>query len=531
MNQQLFLSLLTMSFLWIGSQIPLYLFGSVMPLIYSDIGGYDHYVWLVIGYLIPNAALCPFVGALSDMFGRHSVAACGQVLLILGPIITATANQMNIAIAGQVFSGTGAGLNELISLAGTAELVPPKKRGTYVGAIVFTILPFCPSVLWAQMIAKASSWRFVGIVVGVWNFIGLLLVGICYKPPRNSSLNRKRMEILREVDYIGGFLSTGGVLLFMMGMQWGAQQYSWDSVHVLVPFILGLAGVAGFFFWEIKFATYPMVPRALFSRDKRTMVASLLLTFWSGGNYFVLLLIWPTQCYDVYGNDPIGIGVRSLPIGFGIIFGAAFTLMLFPIVKGRTTALMVFSCALMTAGTGAMSVGTPSNISTLWGIITVASIAVGSVIIPCSIIAQLVAPVELIGTITAITLSIRYIGGAIAFTVYDNVLSRKLHGYILTVVAPAIVEKGIVAPTQQDTIGALATLAAQARFVELKGLIASSPAIEYKDLAYDVVVGATQEAYALAFRYPYWISAAFGVLSLSCSLFLKDIRTVLKSED
>jgi hypothetical protein len=36
--------------------------------------------------------------ALSDMYGRQKVAVVGQVLLILGPIITATANTMNIAI-------------------------------------------------------------------------------------------------------------------------------------------------------------------------------------------------------------------------------------------------------------------------------------------------------------------------------------------------------------------------------------------------------------------------------------------------
>lgn len=98
MNVRLFMVLTCMSFLWIGSQIPLYLFGSVLPNIYRDIGGADRYVWFVIAYLIPNAALCPFVGALSDLFGRQKVAIVGQVALIVGPIITSTANTMNIAI-------------------------------------------------------------------------------------------------------------------------------------------------------------------------------------------------------------------------------------------------------------------------------------------------------------------------------------------------------------------------------------------------------------------------------------------------
>ena len=125
-----------------------------------------------------------------------------------------------------MLSGLGAGLNELIALAGTAELVPIRKRGTYIGAVVFTILPFCPSVLWAQLIARASSWRYVGIVVSGWNFIGLLLVVFCYKDPARLTPVRKKMEILREVDYIGGCLSITGVLCFMMGMQWGAEQVS-----------------------------------------------------------------------------------------------------------------------------------------------------------------------------------------------------------------------------------------------------------------------------------------------------------------
>ena len=98
MNGKLFMTLLCMSFLWIGSQIPLFLFGSVLPLIYNDIGGVDRWVWFIIGYLIPNAALCPFVGALSDLFGRQKVAIVGQLCLIVGPIITATASSMNIAI-------------------------------------------------------------------------------------------------------------------------------------------------------------------------------------------------------------------------------------------------------------------------------------------------------------------------------------------------------------------------------------------------------------------------------------------------
>jgi hypothetical protein len=46
-----------------------------------------------------------------------------------------------------------------------------------------------------------------------------------------------------------------------------------------------------------------MVPRALFSKAKKTMIVILLITFLSGGNFFVLLLLWPTEIYNVYGRS------------------------------------------------------------------------------------------------------------------------------------------------------------------------------------------------------------------------------------
>ena len=125
-------------------------------------------------------------------------------------------------LAGSVIAGFGAGLNEMVALSGTAELVPAKLRGLYVAAIVFSILPFVAATLYAQLITAASSWRYVGIFVAGWNFIGLILVALVYKPPpRVFSEGHSKMDILRRVDYLGGLLSTGGVTCFMMGMQWG----------------------------------------------------------------------------------------------------------------------------------------------------------------------------------------------------------------------------------------------------------------------------------------------------------------------
>ncbi|KAI4670790.1 uncharacterized protein J4E88_009542 [Alternaria novae-zelandiae] len=532
MNARLAMTLLCMSFLWIGSQIPLFLFGSVLPLIYQDVGGVDRYIWFIIGYLIPNAALCPFVGALSDLFGRQKVAIVGQMCLIVGPIITVTAHTMNIAIAGQVFSGIGAGLNELIALAGTAEIVPIKDRGKYVGLVVITILPFCPSVLWAQLIAQQSNWRYNGILVCVWNFIGLVLCVFCYKDPSRLTEEYTARHVLRQVDYIGGILSTCGITLFMMGLQWGASQYEWGSPHNIVPLVLGIILIIAFFVWEV-YAPHPMVPRAIFHKAKQTMIVILLITFLSGGNYFVLLLFWPTQIYNVYGDDPVGVGIRSLPIGFGIIGGACICLVLIPATKGRIRELMIFFTAMMTAGTGAMCIATPDNLNVVYALISLASIGVGGVIIPSSIIAQIACPDEQIATITAITLSIRYLGGAIGFAVYSNLFFRKVTIHLTEIVAEKTLAYGaIINPLSADGIAVITlvtNLMGNARFEEVKEIFATNQEVLQRD-AFPVVLRASQEAFALAYRWPYWISIAFGGACFILSFFVGNIRGLLTAK-
>ena len=220
MTSKRLMSLIAMAFLWTGSQIPLYLFGGVPPYIYRDLGGTDRWTWFVLGNLLALASVCPFVGSLSDLFGRRYVALGGASFLVLGMIVASTAHTMNTFIGGMVLSGIGAGVNELTALAATSEMAPTAKRGKYVAVLIFTIIPFCPSVLWGQLIAAHSTWRWIGLFCGLWAFIGLVMTAVFYfPPPRPNSQGLTRREIVNQIDFIGGFFSIFGMVLFMMGLQ------------------------------------------------------------------------------------------------------------------------------------------------------------------------------------------------------------------------------------------------------------------------------------------------------------------------
>lgn len=336
--------------------------------------------------LLSLAAVCPFVGSLSDLLGRRYVALMGAAFIILGMIVCSTAHVMNTFIGGMALAGIGAGINELTALAATSELAPTSKRGKYVAVLVFTILPFCPSVLWGQLIAYHSSWRWIGLLCGVWASIGFFLTLFFYFPPqRVNSQGLSKRDILSQIDYVGGLLSVSGMILFMAGMQWGGYQYPWGSAHVLAPLILGAALLIAFGVWEARFASHPMFPKRL-RQDPRILGLTLVITFISGANFFSILMFWPTQAFNVYGHDPIGVGLRGLPVGFSILAGACIVLWLLSVFRGYNRELMIISSILMTAGCGGLAVARIDNLHQLWGILIVAGLGIGGIVVPASII-------------------------------------------------------------------------------------------------------------------------------------------------
>jgi hypothetical protein len=92
------MSFVAMAFLFTASQIPCYLFGGIPPYIYREIGGDDRWIWFILANLLALAAVCPFVGSLSDLIGRRYVAMLGASFIILGMVVCSTAQTMNTFI-------------------------------------------------------------------------------------------------------------------------------------------------------------------------------------------------------------------------------------------------------------------------------------------------------------------------------------------------------------------------------------------------------------------------------------------------
>ena len=137
--------------------------------------------------------------------------------------------------------------------------------------------------------------------------------------------------------------------------------------------------------------------------------------------------------------------------------------------------------------------------------------------VPASIIATIVSPDDLIGTVASLTLAIRVLGGSIGYTVYYNVFVHKFKTNAVHYIGGAMLELGITSPTaiQEAVILTGASLLDQLMLI---------PGIKGNQHAYEVVVKAGQIAYAESYRYVYFVSIAFGCVAIIAACLLGKVN-------
>ena len=171
----------------------------------------------------------------------------------------------------------------------------------------------------------------------------------------------------------------------------------------------------------------------------------------------------------------------------------------------------------MTAGCGALAAARLDNIHAVYGILVVAGLGIGGIVVPASIITTIICPDDLIATVTALTLAVRVIGGAIGYTTYYNIFINKF--------VPILTNKVIIACFEHNiTSVAVITEVAELTGASLINDILFLPGVDGNVTIWNALVLAGQESYAAAYPYVYYASIAFGGVAIIASAFLGDIN-------
>jgi len=127
-------------------------------------------------------------------------------------------------------TGVGTGVSELAVLAGVSEIVPVSQRGYYLAAVTLSVIPFVPSVMFAQLISNTANWRYISVLTAGIAAVALAMTAVWYNPPPQSVEQRQerldKRKLARKMDFSGGFLSITGVACIIMGLLGGGYQVS-----------------------------------------------------------------------------------------------------------------------------------------------------------------------------------------------------------------------------------------------------------------------------------------------------------------
>ncbi len=178
---------------------------------------------------------------------------------------------------------------------------------------------------------------------------------------------------------------------------------------------------------------------------------------------------------------------------------------------------MIGSSVMMTAGCGALAAARIDNLPAVYGILVIAGLGIGGIVVPASIMTTIICPDDLIATIAALTLAIRVIGGAVGYTTYYNVFYNKIVPNLGHRITLACSEVGIHNVT---IITEAAALTAASLIDDLLFL----PGIDENITAWNILIKAGQLAYEDSYPWVYYTSIAFGVVSIIASCFLGDIQ-------
>ena len=95
-----------------------------------------------------------------------------------------------------------------------SEIVPVKHRGYSIAVLTMFVAVFTPYIFYCQLLGTRASWRWTAWISLIYNGITGIGLFVFYHPHNHKRTEGfSYREILRKIDYLGGFLSIVGLTL------------------------------------------------------------------------------------------------------------------------------------------------------------------------------------------------------------------------------------------------------------------------------------------------------------------------------
>jgi EmrB/QacA subfamily drug resistance transporter len=383
-----------------------------LPTLAEDLGaGTSQLQWIVDAYILVFAGLLLPLGALGDRVGRRRVLLAGLAVFLVSSLVAAWTTNADGLIVARAFMGLGSAIMTPMAMATLPVIFPPAERGRAISVMAAAMgvgVPLGPIL--GGWLLDHFWWGSVFLVNVPVALIGMAAALAFIPESRNPHA--------RPADLLGGVLSTAGLVAVVYGVI-EAPRRGWGDGVVVAALAAGLVLLLAFGLWERRYA-YPMIDLGLFGRPRFLWgtTAATIGTF----ALFGLLFTLPQYLQSVQGHDAFATGVRLLPMMGGLILGAGGADRIVARIGTKipvTLGLAVIGGGLVLGATTGPEDG--YRLTATW--LAVVGFGVGLSLAPSmdAVLGEL--PPDDTGAGTALTMTLRQVGGALGIALLGSVLA------------------------------------------------------------------------------------------------------------
>jgi EmrB/QacA subfamily drug resistance transporter len=408
--------------------------GTALPHIVADLGGLDHYAWVVTAYLLASTVTVPIYGKLSDIYGRRLFFIGGMVIFLVGSALAGTSQDMTQLIIYRFIQGLGAGGMMPIALAIIGDLFSPAERGKWQGLFVavFGLSSIVGPTL-GGWITDNWGWRWVFYVNMPVGIIAIVTAGFVL-----PTLINKRKHI---IDYLGSATMVAGTIPLLLAFSWAGSQYAWGSWQIIGLFTFSIVMLIIFVLIEFR-AAEPIISPRLFKNS--IFLVSVIAMFLVSAGMFGAILYLPLFVQGVLGDSATNSGIVLTPMMIGFMVSSIVGGQLLS-RTGRYKILAIFGFIVAAAGMFLLSrmVPTTSEGEVVRNMI-ITGLGIGVMMSLFTIVVQNAFPYRQLGEVTASLTFFRSIGSTMGVAVMGTIMINAYQTAMQSNL-PAIVKRAVPA--------------------------------------------------------------------------------------
>ena len=368
-----------------------------------------------------TVVLGPMVSQAADCWGRRwfliGLTAFGGI----GSITVSRATSMNEVIAGFTITGLSYGAQPLLHTV-SSEVLPRRYRSWAQAAdLVSMALGGITALLVGGALGRSSTdptpfafRSFWYMTTAIFVLAAILTLFLYNPPPTKKQLDLTLSQKLLQLDWIGYFLLTSGLVLFSIGLSWSQDPYPWSNPHTSATFAVGVILIGALCMYETLFKKDGMFHHGLF--QNRNFAITLVCICCEGVAFFAANQYFAFETGLLYETDNLLVGLRYSMTMFVSIFSALLT-GLYCATTRRVRWVTVVGFLFFVSFFIGMGTSGPVDSTKTWGYTVLLGMALGMTLCGLVTTAQLSTPADLIAITSGLVISLRSFGGAIGLAI------------------------------------------------------------------------------------------------------------------